>query len=79
MFPCQHIWQFHLMSDEITSHDWLVLTTTKTYTIKEIRSVTGGPWEHMLGLREVLDDTKIEARRGFTPEQNINILCGFKI
>lgn len=21
-FPCQHIWQFHLMNAVITSHDW---------------------------------------------------------
>ena len=72
--PCQHIWQFHLMSVVITSHDWtkwasifgddggfeIYKTTTKTYTFNEIYSVIGGPAKHMLETRKVLDD--IETR-----------------
>lgn len=70
--PCQHIWQFHLISRVITSHDWtkwasifgddggfeIYETTTKTYTSNEIYTVIGGPTRHMLEMREVLDDIK---------------------
>ena len=86
--PCQHIWQFHLMNGVITPNDWtrwasifgdsgfeIYETTTKTYAIKEIHSVIGGPAKHMLKIREVLDDIKTRVFEldkltlGFTPEQ----------
>ena len=57
------------MSGVITSHDWtrwasifgdngfkIYKTTTKSYAIKEIHGVIGGPAKHMLETREVLDD-----------------------
>ena len=57
------------MNGVITSHDWtrwasiygdsgfeIYENTTKTYAIKEVHSVIGGPARHMLETREVLDD-----------------------
>ena len=85
---CQFIWQFYLMNRVITPNDWtrwasifgdsgfeIYETTTKTYAIKEIHSVIGGPAKHMLKIREVLDDIKTRVFEldkltlGFTPEQ----------
>ena len=85
------------MNGVITSHDWtrwasifgdsgfeIYETTTKTYAIKEIHSVIGGPARHMLETREVLDDIKTrffeldEMTAGFTPEQK-DRYCGYKI
>lgn len=76
------------MSGIITSHDWtrwasifsdsgfeIYKTTTKSYAIKEIHGVIGGPAKHMLETREVLDDIKTrffeldELTLDFTPEQ----------
>ena len=70
--PCQHIWQFHLLSGVITTHDWtkwasifgddggfeIYETITKTYTSNEIYNVIRGPARHMLETSEVLDDIK---------------------
>lgn len=76
------------MNGVITSHDWtrwasifgdsgceIYENTTKTYAIKEVHSIIGGPARHMLETCEVLDDIKTrffeldELTAGFTPEQ----------
>lgn len=76
------------MNGVITSHDWtrwasifgdsgfeIYENTTKTYAIKEIHCVIGGPARHMLETSEVLDDIKTrfveldEMTAGFTPKQ----------
>ena len=76
------------MSGVITSRDWtrwasifgdsgfeIYETTTKSYAIKEIHGIIGGPAKHMLETREVLDDIKTwffeldELTLDFTPEQ----------
>ena len=87
------------MNGVITSHDWtrwasifgdsgfeIYKTTTKTYAIKEICSVIGGPAKHMLETREMLDDiiTRFfeldELTLDFTPEQKDRYLyVGYKI
>lgn len=54
--PCRYIWQFQLFHDVITARDWrrwanmfedggseIYESTTKTYAIKEIHEVIGGP------------------------------------
>lgn len=76
------------MNSVITSYDWIRLasvfgdsgfeiyeTTTKTYDIKDVYNVIGGPARHILETREVLDDIITrsfeldELTVGFTPEQ----------
>ena len=76
------------MNGVITFHDWarwastfgdsgfeIYETTTKTYAIKEIHSIIGGPARHILETREVLDDIKTrffeldELTVSFTPEE----------
>lgn len=69
--PCQHLFQFDLVSDVIKDSDWDVWasmfedygfeiyeSTTKDFVAKEIFDEPGGPNKHLLQVREVLDDVK---------------------
>lgn len=69
--PCQHLFQFDLVSDVIKDSDWDVWasmfedcrfeiyeSTTKDFVAKGIFDEPGGPNKHLLQVREVLDDVK---------------------